>query len=54
MGVRKCVLYVLFLPIWTRADKCLTNEPEVEQKFFYHDNEQHNVTILINHKPETK
>ena len=50
---------VLTLNIKIRADdrtpaRCLNNESVPDRKYFYHNNSQQNITLLVTHKLETR
>eukprot|EP00091_Calanus_sinicus_P011160 TRINITY_DN25368_c0_g1_i1.p1 TRINITY_DN25368_c0_g1~~TRINITY_DN25368_c0_g1_i1.p1 ORF type:complete len:149 (-),score=27.72 TRINITY_DN25368_c0_g1_i1:130-576(-) len=48
----------IILTIWSQgtasAGQCLETEEIPEQKFFYHNNEQQKVTVLVNHRVSTR
>ena len=54
----KGLFVTLILTSWSfetvNTEKCLKEENIPEQKFFYHNNEQQKVTVLVNHRVSTR
>jgi len=54
----KGLFVTLILTSWSfetvNTEKCLKEESIPEQKFFYHNNEQQKVTVLVNHRVSTR
>ena len=52
------IAVAIILTIWSQgtvsARLCLETEEIPEQKFFYHNNEQQKVTVLVNHRVSTR